>query len=451
MSNYPFDTFPLTKRVGIVNPVANLDARYGPWPTFNDALTGFSSLIRHVGLTVAVTGVGGITEYWYKNGIADNNLVLKIAEGSNFGSLSGKYEDVSTTFMSNSANYILDGGNTKGSNITIGTNDNFNINFETNNTTRAVLNNSGNLGIGFSNPTDRLEVNGAIKIGGSLPSIRTTTNRFSVNETSSLPGNETGMVTQFSSGGFGRSIFAITHTGVNTTFFGLNSQLFSIGGEGDTDIRFVKGLSYSATDILNSGTETMRIRATDGFVGIGTNNPNYLLTVAGDISANLVRCNNIVPQVLELPANLPRFTNNVVDITKHSVVYQTVSDDNFYSLQNYTLGSTLTLHISGNHDTLKRHRLLVDLPSAQIRLQGAGQSNEFYTFKNHITKVTLQRIRHQPFDIAPVIISGTAEIIRFDINDNEGGLGFLKTQQESGPTDFLLQENGDRLVFRNFV
>jgi len=77
MSNYPFETFPLTKRIGIVNPVSNLDARYGPWPTFNDALTSFSTAVRQRGLTVAVSSVGGVVEYWYKDGIADNNLVLK--------------------------------------------------------------------------------------------------------------------------------------------------------------------------------------------------------------------------------------------------------------------------------------------------------------------------------------------------------------------------------------
>jgi len=80
MSNYPFDTFPLTKRVGIVNPVANLDARYGPWLTFNDALTGFQSALRHIGLTIAVSGVEGVVEYWFKNGTADSDLVLKISD-----------------------------------------------------------------------------------------------------------------------------------------------------------------------------------------------------------------------------------------------------------------------------------------------------------------------------------------------------------------------------------
>jgi hypothetical protein len=78
VSNYPFETFPLTKKIGIVNPIANLDARYGPWPTYNDALTAFSPLVRENGLTVAVSGDdGSIVEYWYRDGVADNNLVLK--------------------------------------------------------------------------------------------------------------------------------------------------------------------------------------------------------------------------------------------------------------------------------------------------------------------------------------------------------------------------------------
>jgi hypothetical protein len=82
MSNFPFDTFPLTKRVGIVNPVANVDARYGPWSSLNEALTAFSSVLRHVGLTVAVSANNTVTEYWYKDGVADGNLVLKTNSGA---------------------------------------------------------------------------------------------------------------------------------------------------------------------------------------------------------------------------------------------------------------------------------------------------------------------------------------------------------------------------------
>lgn len=450
MSNYPFETFPLTKRVGIVNPVANLDARYGPWPTFNDALTGFSNLVRHVGLTVAVTGVGGITEYWYKNGIANSDLVLKTAQDTNFANVSGKYESVATTFISNSANYILDGGNTKSATLSVGTNDNFGLVLETNSAPRITITNTGNVGIGLTTPTDRLEVGGTLRLTGTLPTIRTTTNRFSVNETAFSPSNETGMVSQFSSGSYGRSIFAITHTAVNTSFFGLDNFLFSIGGESNTDIRFVKGLSYGAVDILNSGSEIMRIKASNSSVGVGTNNPNERLTVSGNISADgLSYANNFIPNTIILTSNLPFNTNNTINPGLHRVVYQTVSADNNYVFNNFSLGSTVTLFISGNHNSIKRHKLLGTLLSFNVN--GAGQSDQFYTFSGHTTKVTLTRVFPTLGFVSNARIIGTAEIIRTDLNQSQGGLGFITLETATGPTDFLLQEDGDRLVIRNFV
>jgi hypothetical protein len=445
MSNYPFDTFPLTKRIGIVNPVANLDARYGPWPTFNDALTGFSNLVRYVGLTVAVSGGDGIKEYWYKKGITDNDLILKTVEETQFGSLSGKYESVSTTFIANSANYILDGGNTKSANLSVGTNDNFNLIFETNSLPRLTITNTGNVGIDIVNPTDKLEVNGTLKITANLPSIRTTSNRFSVNETNFVPPNDSGMVTQFSSGPYGRSIFAITHTGINTAFFGLNAQQFTIGSEGDTDIRFKKGMVYTDSDILSSGTEIMRIKASNNSVGIGTNNPTERLSVVGNIAATgLISAANIDLQILQLPNNTPPGSFNIVNALTHSIVYHTVSADNTYGINNLNPGITITLFISGNHETLKRHKL--DYFNNNFYINGAGQSNEFYTFKNCITKVTITR----PQDPVQMYGVGTAEVIRTDLNIDQGGLGFILHEQTLG-TGFLLQENGDRLVIRNFV
>lgn len=140
---------------------------------------------------------------------------------------------------------------------------------------------NGNVGIGTTTPGDKLVINGTLGLTGTLPSIRTAGNRFSVNETGAVPTNETGMVTQFSSGSYGRSIFAVTHTGTNTAFFGLDSTLFSLGGEGNTDIRFVKGLSYASSNILNSGSELMRIVASTGNVGVGTSSPYARLSITG--------------------------------------------------------------------------------------------------------------------------------------------------------------------------
>jgi hypothetical protein len=80
---YPFNTFPLANKVRILNPAANLDARYGPWTSLSEALSATEG-VRQTGLTVAVSSIAtGVVEYHFKNGIADNNLVIKIPEIAN--------------------------------------------------------------------------------------------------------------------------------------------------------------------------------------------------------------------------------------------------------------------------------------------------------------------------------------------------------------------------------
>jgi hypothetical protein len=304
--SYPFPTFPLVNRIGITTPVANIDARYGPWATLNEALTSFNSGLRFRGLTVAVLSGTGVIEYWFRDGVADNNLILKNT-GSGGGVLPG--------------NVILDGGNSTGANLTAGTNDNFNLILETNSLPRVTITNTGN-------------------------------------------------------------------------------------------------------------------------VGINTNIPNESLTVFGNISATgLINAANIDLQVLQLTNNLPQNTFNVISGTSSGVITQTVSADQRYLIDSFLEGMTITLFVSGNHETLKRHNIVVS--GAVTRINGVGQSNQFYTFKNHITKTTLTR---QSIDR----VTGTAEIIRTDLNTSQGGLGYLSLEQ-GATVEQILQEDGDRLVIRNFV
>ena len=68
---------------------------------------------------------------------------------------------------SNSGNWILDGGNAKGANITIGTNDEYHVNIETNTTSRLIVLSSGEVGIGTAAPITRLHVEG----NGSINSL----------------------------------------------------------------------------------------------------------------------------------------------------------------------------------------------------------------------------------------------------------------------------------------
>jgi hypothetical protein len=59
-------------------------------------------------------------------------------------------------------NFFANGGNSFNGAATLGTNDNFNLNFETNSTTKMVLNTSGYLGIGTTTPAARLQVKGGL-------------------------------------------------------------------------------------------------------------------------------------------------------------------------------------------------------------------------------------------------------------------------------------------------
>ena len=59
------------------NLLPNIDAKYGPYSSTTEALMALVPDARAVGLTVGIKTSIGITEYWFKNGISDNNLVVK--------------------------------------------------------------------------------------------------------------------------------------------------------------------------------------------------------------------------------------------------------------------------------------------------------------------------------------------------------------------------------------
>lgn len=70
-------TFNLGNRILVTNPNANIDNRYGPHASVSDALIATAGL-RDKGLTVGVLENGVVKEYWFKNGITDNDLILRL-------------------------------------------------------------------------------------------------------------------------------------------------------------------------------------------------------------------------------------------------------------------------------------------------------------------------------------------------------------------------------------
>lgn len=59
------------------NLLPNIDAKYGPYSSTTEALMALAPNARAIGLTVGIKTSTGITEYWFKNGISDSNLVFK--------------------------------------------------------------------------------------------------------------------------------------------------------------------------------------------------------------------------------------------------------------------------------------------------------------------------------------------------------------------------------------
>lgn len=59
------------------NLLPNIDAKYGSYSSTTEALMALAPNARAIGLTVGIKTSIGITEYWFKNGISDSNLVVK--------------------------------------------------------------------------------------------------------------------------------------------------------------------------------------------------------------------------------------------------------------------------------------------------------------------------------------------------------------------------------------
>ncbi|MCF7820702.1 MAG: hypothetical protein K9M44_04520, partial [Candidatus Pacebacteria bacterium] len=149
----------------------------------------------------------------------------------------------------------------------LGTTSDHDIAFGTNSAVRMTLDDSGNLGIGTTEPTEKLEVNGKLKIGNNAVSGENVT--F---DGSTSPGmrvaNSSGYV----------SITPLNaswaHFYTDRSKFIFDKPVYSYGGS------FSAYATYNL-QLQTNGTTRMFIRQTDGKVGIGTTSPSAKLHIAG--------------------------------------------------------------------------------------------------------------------------------------------------------------------------
>jgi hypothetical protein len=147
-----------------------------------------------------------------------------------------------TALSSLSGSFWSLSGNSAGANDYIGTSNAQNVRFYSNGTQKMVLDTSGNLGIGTSTGTAKLEVAGQVKILGGLPGA--------------------GRVLTSDAVGLAYWTGAITATSLNLA-----------GGVTGSTIYYNSGSWNVGTGMFNNGTR----------VGIGTVNPGAALEVAGQV------------------------------------------------------------------------------------------------------------------------------------------------------------------------
>jgi hypothetical protein len=224
-----------------------------------------------------------------------------------------RWDSVYSTFQNSSASSIVAGGNTRTANITIGTNDAFNLRLETNNTTRINILSSGFVGIGTANNdsrvTERLTVSGNISATGVVYAQEGNSTQWNLASntainythanflplTGGIISGETrinnnltvfGNLTATGTTTFANTVFSTT-SALSVVHIGSGPAMW-VGNNGDGDIASFYDID-SNVEVLHVGGNTGSFPN----VGVKTSTPNKDFTVNGEISASNTIYDNV--------------------------------------------------------------------------------------------------------------------------------------------------------------
>jgi hypothetical protein len=136
--------------VGTISTNAHLTSK-----EWSDAYTNLTANSANYLSGYDLTAIAAASATWNSNYTTTN-------------SNSGKWESAYTTVNASSAATIVAGGNTRGANIIIGTNDAFHLRLETNNSSKMTILSSGEVGIGTTITETQAAGNGGLRIKNNL-------------------------------------------------------------------------------------------------------------------------------------------------------------------------------------------------------------------------------------------------------------------------------------------
>ncbi len=372
--------------------------------------------------------------------------------------------------------YIVDGGNTRGAAISIGSNDDFDLNFETNNTTKMVVKKTGNVGIGTVTPTALLDVNGMVQ-----------STLFRTSGNSGTAYNPTSGASSSPQGGLTNEI-----VNSSSTVGAFSSLEFSVASGGNWQSAYIGAVGNSvgnSPDIAigrqtgsNAYNEALRINAA-GNVGIGTTAPIRLLDVAGSV--------RIAPTPLptspaagdlafdSTASNALKFYDGTIwktvgtaggDFLKNGSVAMT---GNFNAGGNSILGNTTpsaNLKLESTSDVTKGFVLLqpnggnvgigISTPSQRLHIDGGSimvsdtsgtKDSELYLSNNHVYRLISGKSGSSTVGTGGFgIYDGTAASLRFLIDQN-GNVGIGTANPTTTGSGRVLQVHGTSDAMTHFT
>ena len=426
---------------GIVNFLTSIDIK-GVTNISNDLyvlssilINNNSSEISTLFVTNSTVGINTETpnvQFTVNGQISSNNTIFSNNGNSNLWNsvytnvnITSAFWDSSRTYVnSNSSNFILDGGNTKGSNLLIGTNDNFNLTLETNNTPRITIFNSGNVGIGTSTPNEKLTVVGNLTVTGNISSsqILFSGNGNSDNWNSNyslVQGKSSSWDSAFGSAGADLLVRSITGgwVGGNSAFItlcslsgNLNSVYSTVNTNSanwnyqGTDIKLLTGFWDASRTYVNSNSGSLN--------GVFSLTGNYA-SVYSTVSTNSANWNfTYLNQSNYLPLSGGTITGNI-RINSNLTVYGNVSatGNSYFSNTFYSTTSALSVINIGNTG-----------PALYVGNNGTGDIASFYDLDQNIE---VFHIGGNNGTFPNVGVKTSNPNVDFTVNGNISASGFL--------------------------